>query len=44
MTQCELWTDHADLEEQEHRLVRYSYPFQEYVEMVAEPSVPYGKK
>lgn len=32
MTQCELWTDNTDMDMREHTL------------MVAEESVPYGKK
>ena len=25
MTQCELWTDYADMEQREHKVVNYSF-------------------
>lgn len=52
MTQCELWTDHADMEtEKEENIVSfqkkkdvtYHYESQELM-LVAEESAPYGKK
>ncbi|MCM1105177.1 MAG: type I restriction endonuclease subunit R [Clostridium sp.] len=44
MTQCELWTDNTDMEELEHRAVDYSFQSAEMLSMVAEDTVPYGKK
>ena len=47
MTQCELWTDNSDMSSnvvsiQEHR--HFVYEQQVTYSMVAEESVPYGKK
>lgn len=42
MTQCELWTDHADMEEKDSRVVEYSYQSEGMLSMVAEDPVPYG--
>lgn len=43
MTQCELWTDHADMEEKDSKVVEYFYQPEGVLSMVAEPSVPYGQ-
>ena len=43
MTQCELWTDYADMEEKDSKIVEYSYQSEGMLSMVAEPPVPYGK-
>ncbi len=44
MTQCELWTDNTDMEEPERKVVGYSFRPAKKLSMVAEESVPYGKK
>lgn len=44
MTQCELWTDNAEMEQQEHKIVNYSFRSEQDLSMVAEKSAPYGKK
>ena len=44
MTQCELWADTADVEWDEHKIVRYSFDSEQKMNMVAEENVPYGKK
>ncbi len=44
MTQCELWTDTADVEWDEHKIVRYPFDSEQKMSMVAEENVPYGKK
>mgnify|MGYP001043867816 FL=1 len=44
MTQCELWTDNADMEQREHKAVNYSFRHEQNLSMVAEEPAPYGKK
>ena len=44
MTQCELWTDTADMNRDEHKIVHYSFGSEQKASMVAEATVPYGKK
>lgn len=47
MTQCELWTDNADMERrevQEHKVVKYDFRPEQNLSMVAEETVEYGKK
>ena len=44
MTQCELWTDTADMNRDEHKIVHYSFDSEQKASMVAEATVPYGKK
>lgn len=47
MTQCELWTDNADMErgeQQAHRVVKYDFRPEQNFSMVAEETVEYGKK
>lgn len=44
MTQCELWTDNADMEQREHKVVNYSFRPEQNLSMVAEEPAPYGKK
>ena len=44
MTQCELWTDNADMEQREHKVVNYSFRHEQNLSMVAEEPAPYGKK
>ena len=44
MTQCELWTDNADMEQDEHKIIRYSFGSEQEISMVAEETVTYGKK
>ena len=44
MTQCELWTDNADLEQTENKVVSYSFQHDQNLSMVVEEAVPYGKK
>lgn len=44
MTQCELWTDTADMNQDEHKIVHYSFDSEQKASMVAEATVPYGKK
>ncbi len=44
MTQCELWTDNADMEQCDHKVVTYSFGTEKNLFMVAEETVPYGKK
>lgn len=44
MTQCELWTDNADMEQRDHKVVNYSFRPEQNLSMVAEEPVPYGKK
>lgn len=38
MTQCELWTDNADIDESEHKIIEYSFQSEEKWSMVAEGS------
>ena len=44
MTQCELWTDNADMEQREQKVVNYSFRPEENLSMAAEKPAPYGKK
>lgn len=46
MTQCELWTDNADMErgEQEHRVINYNFRPEQNLSMVAEETEPYERK
>ncbi|MCD7825859.1 MAG: type I restriction endonuclease subunit R [Clostridiaceae bacterium] len=47
MTQCELWTDNSDYEEpvKEKEIIKYpDFVEDPYLSMVAEDTVPYGKK
>ncbi|MCD8095756.1 MAG: type I restriction endonuclease subunit R [Ruminococcus sp.] len=44
MTQCELWTDNADFEEIDSKVVHYDFQGDSNLSMVAEPASPYGKK
>ena len=44
MTQCELWTDNADFEESDSKVVRYDFQGDSNLSMVAEPPSHYGKK
>lgn len=44
MTQCELWTDNADMEQREDKVVNYSFWPGQNLSMVAEDFLPYGKK
>ena len=44
MTQCELWTDNADMEQRERKVVNYSFRPEQNLSMVAEEPAPYGKK
>ena len=43
MTQCELWTDNADMEERDSGAVDYSYQPEGVISMVAEAPAPYGE-
>ena len=38
MTQCELWTDNADIDESEHKIIEYSFQSEEKWSIVAEDS------
>ena len=44
MTQCELWTDNADMEEPERQFAEYSFRQEENLSMVAEEAAVYGDK
>lgn len=44
MTQCELWTDNMDIEQQEHKIIDYSFQSDQNLSMVAEEHVPYRTK
>ena len=44
MTQCELWTDTSDMGQYEHKAFRYSSCPEPQMSMVADKTVPYGKK
>lgn len=44
MTQCELWTDNADIGEMEHKGIQYSFPSEAHLSMVAEAPMSYGNK
>ena len=44
MTQCELWTDNADMEEAEHRGEEYFFHPEKHLSMVAEDTVSYGSE
>ena len=44
MTQCELWTDNTDMDMREHKATVYDFTPKQETLMVAEESVPYGKK
>lgn len=44
MVQCELWTDNADMEQREHKVVDYSFRPEQKLSMVAEEPVQYEKK
>ena len=44
MTQCELWTDSTDMEQEEHRSIDYSFQSDQNLSMVAEEHVPYRTK
>ena len=47
MTQCELWTDNADMEQserREHRAMKYDFRQEQNPSMVAEESLSFGKK
>ena len=44
MTQCELWTDNADMEEPERQFAEYSFQQEENLSMVAEATAVYGDK
>ncbi|MCH5256723.1 MAG: DUF3387 domain-containing protein, partial [Lachnospiraceae bacterium] len=43
MTQCELWTDNADMEKMDSKVMEYSYQQEGMLSMVAEKPVSYGK-
>ena len=43
MTQCELWTDNADTEQREQKVVNYSFRSEQNLGTVAEEPAPYGK-
>lgn len=43
MTQCELWTDNEDMEERDFEIVKYPYPSEGMLGMVAEEPIPYGE-
>ena len=47
MTQCELWTDNADMERrevQEQKVVKYDFRPEQNLSMVAEETVGMGRK
>ncbi len=44
MTQCELWTDNMEMEEQDKKVVEYSFSEAPELSMVAEELMPYGRK
>ena len=44
MTQCELWTDNTDIEQQEHKIVDYSFQSEQNLSMVAEELAPYVER
>ena len=44
MTQCELWTDNTDIEQQEHKIVDYSFQSELNLSMVAEELAPYVER
>lgn len=44
MTQCELWTDTSDMGQYEYETFSYSFRPDQKMSMVAEKTVPYGKK
>lgn len=43
MTQCELWTDNADMRQQEQKVINYTFQAEQKLGMVAEDAVPYGE-
>ena len=44
MTQCELWTDNADMGQNEHKDANYSFESEQNLKMVAEESALHGKQ
>lgn len=44
MTQCELWTDNADMEQQAPEAINYSFHSEQNLSIAAEDPSPYGKK
>ena len=44
MTQCELWTDNMDIEQQEYKIIDYSFQSDQNLSMVAEELAPYVER
>lgn len=44
ISQCELWTDNADMSRREEKATTYSFPPEQELSIAAEEGIPYGEK